>query len=95
MDARDTLRNAQHTPKTVQDYAQAAAEEMEYRQSEAYQREQWEKEQDRWEAKAKREGWSYTRKPFIGALERQKQAELAKQREIAELKEKLAKLEGV
>lgn len=95
MDARDTLRNAQSTPKTVQDYAAETAKEMEYRQSEEYQRKQWEADQDRWEAKARKEGWHFTRRPFVGALERQQQAELAKQREIAELKERLAKLEGV
>lgn len=95
MDARDKLREQQRQPRTVQDYAAATAEEMAYRQSEEYKRKQWEADQDRWEAKARREGWSYTRKPFIGALERQQQAELAKQREIAELKERLAKLEGV
>lgn len=93
MDVRDILRESQPTPKTVQDYAQATAEEMAYRQSEEYQRKQWEADQDRWEAKAKKEGWHYSRRPFIGALERQQQAELAKQREIAELKERLAKLE--
>lgn len=81
-------------PKTVEDYRKEVEKEMAYRQTEAYQREQWEKDQDRWEQKAKKEGWNYTRKPFVGALERQQQAEQAKQREIAELKEKLAKLES-
>ena len=93
MDARDKLREQQRQPRTVSDYAAETAKEMEYRQSEEYQRKQWEAEQDRWEAKARREGWHFTRRPFVGALERQQQAELARQREIAELKERLAKLE--
>ena len=73
------------------DAAQKANEE--YMQTEAYEREQHERYEDMWEQKAKREGFAYTRKPFIGALERQQQAEQAKQREIAALKERLAALE--
>ncbi len=72
--------------------AQKANEE--YMQTEAYEREQHERYEDMWEAKAKREGFAYTRKPFIGALERAQQAEQAKQREIAALKERLAVLEN-
>ena len=74
---------------------QADKEREAYLQSEQYQREQWEKYQDLWEEKARKEGWHYSRKPFIGALERLQQEEIARQREIAELKERLAKLEGV
>lgn len=94
MNIAEILRTSQPEGKTVEDYRRATEEELAYRQTEAYQREQWEREQDRWERKAKKEGWHYTRKPFIGALERQQQEEIAKQREIAELKERLAKLEG-
>ena len=94
MNIAEILRTSQPEGKTVEDYRKATEEELAYRQTEAYQREQWEREQDRWERKAKKEGWHYTRKPFIGALERQQQEEIAKQREIAELKERLAKLEG-
>lgn len=72
---------------------QADKEREAYLQSEQYQREQWEKYQDLWEEKARKEGWKYTRKPFVGALERLQQEEIARQREIAELKERLAKLE--
>lgn len=73
----------------------AQQEQTEYLKSEEYKREVWEKDQDRWEAKARREGWHYTRRPFVGALERQQQADQARLREIAELKERLAKLESV
>lgn len=73
----------------------AQQEQTEYLKSEEYKREVWEKDQDQWEAKARREGWHYTRRPFDGALERQQQADQARLREIAELKERLAKLESV
>lgn len=92
MNVLEVLR-AQPKPKTLEDYQQEHQAEMAYRQTEAYQREQWERQQDRWARKAKKEGWTYQRKPFVGALERQQQAEQAKQREIAELKERLAILE--
>lgn len=94
MNGADLLRVAQSKPKTVEDYKKATEEELAFRQTDAYARQQWERCEDQWEKKARREGWAYTRRPFIGALERQQQAEMAKQREIAELKEKLAKLEG-
>ncbi len=94
MDRRDILREQQRQPRTVSDYAAETAKEMAYRQSEEYNRKQWEAEQDRWEAKAKKEGWHYSRRPFIGALERAQQAEEAKQRRIAELREELERLEG-
>lgn len=88
------LRKNQTKPKTLEDYKKEADEEMAYRQTDAYQRERWERQQDLFEAKARREGWKYTRKPFVGAIERQQQAEQAKQREIAQLKERLAELES-
>ena len=93
MNIQEVLREAQTKPKKLEDFQREAQEQMAYRQTEAYQREQWERQQDQWERKAKKEGWTYKRKPFIGALERQQQAEQAKQREIAELKERLAILE--
>lgn len=94
MNGADLMRSAQKSPKTVQDYAAATAEEMAYRQSEEYQRKQWEADQKRWLDKARREGWTYTPRPFVGALERQQQAEEARKREIAELEERLAALKG-
>lgn len=93
MNIQEVLRESQAKPKKLEDFQKQAQEEMDYRQTDAYQREQWERQQDQWERKAKKEGWTYKRKPFIGALERQQQAEQAKQREIAELKERLATLE--
>lgn len=93
MDIRDRLRNAQKAPKTVADYQAEAAEEASFRETEAYKRQEWEAMQKLWQEKAKKENWAFERKPFVGALERQQQAELAKQREIAELKERLAQLE--
>ena len=48
MNGADLMRSAQKSPKTVQDYAAATAEEMAYRQSEEYQRKQWEADQKRW-----------------------------------------------
>ena len=71
--------------------AQKAQEE--YFQSEAYERDVHNRMEDLWEQKAQREGRTYTRKPFIGALERAQQAEQQRQREIAALKERLAILE--
>ncbi|GEM_PF-5717987 len=93
MNIQEVLREAQTKPKTLKDFQKQAQEEMDYRKTDAYHREQWERQQDQWERKAKKEGWTYHRKPFIGALERQQQAEQAKLREIAELKERLATLE--
>ena len=57
--------------------AQKAREE--YLNSEAYERDIHEHMEDLWEAKAQREGRTYQRKPFVGAL--------------AALKERLAALE--
>ena len=94
MDIREVLRGSQTKPRDVEDYKKLTEEQLAYRQTEAYEREVWELKEDQWEQKARKEGRPYTRKPFIGALERQQQAEIAKQREIAELKEKLARLEG-
>ena len=92
---QEFLRKNQTKPKTVSDYQKEVAEEMAYRETDAYQRERWERQQDLFEAKAKKEGWVYKRKPFLGAIERQQQAEQARQREIAQLKERLAELESI
>ena len=71
------------------------AEQEEYLQSEQYQRDMWEHYQDLWEKKAKKGGYTYERKPFISAADRQRIAEQTKQQEIAFLEEKLKALKGV
>ena len=71
----------------------AQTEYEEYLQSEKYQKDLWESGQDYWERKAKKEGWTYTRKPFVSAADRQRMEQEAKEQEIAFLKEKLAALE--
>ncbi len=72
----------------------AQAELDEYYLSEQYQRDMWEAAQDRWEKKAKKEGWHYERKPFISAADRKRIAEQTKEQEIAFLEEKLKSLKG-
>lgn len=74
--------------------AKLQQEEKEYKESEAYKRDVWEHHQDVWERKAKKEGWTYTRQPYVSALDRQKMAEQEKQQEIAFLEEKLKALKG-
>ncbi len=88
------MRSAQQTPKTVEDWQKEAAEEADFRKTEEYQRQEWEKMQDLWQKKAEKEGWAFKRQAFTGALERQQQAEEARKREIAELEERLAALKG-
>jgi len=79
-------------PKTVEDYQKLVEEDEAYKKTEAYQREVWEAKEDKWEQKAKREGRFYKRQPFVSALERQQQAERARQEEIAFLQERLKQL---
>lgn len=74
--------------------AKLQQEEKEYKESEQYKRDVWEHHQDLWERKAKKEGWNYTRKPYVSALDRQKMQEQEKQQEIAFLEEKLKALKG-
>lgn len=72
----------------------AAIKEMnEYLESEQAQRDAWEKREDYFEKKAKREGWHYTRLPFISAYDRQKMEEQKKAEKKAELRAKLEELE--
>ncbi len=75
--------------------AQAQEERAAYLESEQHERDAHEHYQDLWAAKAKKEGWTYKREPFVSAADRQRMAEEAKQREIAYLKEKLSKLEAM
>lgn len=65
-----------------------------YQESEQYLRDQWNAQEERWRKKAEKEGWQYTPKPFVSALQRQQAEEQATRQEIAYLKEKLAKLTG-
>lgn len=74
--------------------AKLQQEEKEYRESEQYKRDVWEHHQDLWERKAKKEGWTYTRQPYVSALDRQRMQEQEKQQEIAFLEEKLKTLKG-
>lgn len=86
-----------HQTKTIKE-RQAELEKLQqeqedYLQSEQYQRDCWEHYQDHWEQKAKKEGWTYERKPFVSAADRQRMAEQAKQQEIAFLQEKIKALQ--
>ena len=74
--------------------AKLQQEEKEYKESEQYKRDVWEHHQDLWERKAKKEGWTYTRQPYVSALDRQKMQEQEKQQEIAYLEEKIKALKG-
>ncbi len=74
--------------------AKLQQEEKEYKESEQYKRDVWEHHQDMWERKAKKEGWTYTRQPYVSALDRQRMQEQEKQQEIAFLEEKLKALKG-
>ncbi len=85
---------AENIAKRQAELAKGKEEYEAYLQSEQHERDIWEHQQDLWEAKAKKEGWHYTRKPFIGALERQQIAEAEKKRQIAELEEKLKSLKA-
>lgn len=73
---------------------QSQKEHEEYLASESYQRDQWEKYQDLWEEKARKEGWHYTRKPFVSTLQKQQTAEQEKKEKIAFLEEQLKALKG-
>ncbi len=73
---------------------QAQEEDKAYKESEQYKRDCWEHHQDMWEKKAKKEGWHYTRQPYVSALDKEKQAEQAKQEEMAALRLRLKELEN-
>lgn len=95
MDTNDLRAyQAQQTKEREEQLERLQQENQDYLQSEAYQRESWEKYQDLWEQKAKKEGWHYTRKPFVSAADRQRVAEQSRQQEIAYLEEKLKALKG-
>ena len=66
----------------------------EYLDSEAYQRDMWEAQEERWAKKAAREGWTYNKKPFICAADRQRIQEQKRVQEIAYLKEKIKAMGG-
>lgn len=89
-----TQIQAENLAQRQAELAKGKEEYEAYLQSEQHERDIWEQQQDLWEAKAKKEGWHYTRQPFIGALERKQMAEAEKQRQIAELEEKLKALKG-
>lgn len=95
MDTNDLRAyQAQQTKEREEQLERLQQENQDYLQSEAYQRESWEKYQDLWEQKAKKEGWHYTRKPFVSAADRQRVAEQSRQQEIAYLEEKIRALKG-
>lgn len=96
MDIKEQLRQTQQESiaKRQEELEKSQQEYKAYLQSELYERDLWEHQQDLWEKKAKREGRTYQRKPFVSALEKQQQAEKAKQEEIAFLEAKLKALKG-
>lgn len=93
---REALREQQRAgiKKRQEELDNAQSELDNYLESEQYQRDVWEAGQDAWEQKAKKEGWAYTRKPFISAADRQRMVQQTKEQEIAYLQEKLAALKG-
>lgn len=95
MDTNDLRAyQAQQAKEREEQLERLQQENQDYLQSEAYQRESWEKYQDLWEQKAKKEGWHYTRKPFVSAADRQRVAEQSRQQEIAYFEEKIKALKG-
>ncbi len=96
MDIREQLRayQGESLEKRKAELEQNQKELEDYLESEQYQKDCWEKHQDLWEKKAKKEGWNYERKPFISAADRQRMEQQAKEQEIAFLQEKLAALKG-
>lgn len=94
MDIREQLRahQGESIAKRKAELEQSQKEYEEYLASEQYQRDLWEHNQDLWEKKAKKEGWTYTRKPFISAADRKRIAQQTKEQEIAYLEEKIASL---
>ena len=65
-----------------------------YLASEQFQRDRWDNAQNFWAKKAKKEGWNYTKQPFVSAADRQRIAEQKRQEEIAYLQERIAALQG-
>ena len=73
---------------------QSAKEKEDYLNSEQYLRDCWEHQQDLWEKKAQKEGWHYTRKPYVSEYEKQQQEQLKTREEIAFLQKRLKELTG-
>lgn len=73
---------------------QAQRERKAYLESEQYLKDQWEAQENRWAKKAAREGWCYTKRPFVSSLQRQQRAEGEKKEKIAFLEEQLKALKG-
>lgn len=91
----DVIASQQEAAKQRQEALEARKQEYEeYLQSEQAKRDAHEHYQDLWEAKAKREGWSFKREPFISAADRQKMAEQERQEKIAYLEEQLKQLKN-
>lgn len=74
--------------------AAAKKAQEKYLASEDFQRDRWDNAQNFWARKAKKEGWNYTKQPFVSAADRQRLAEQKQQEEIAYLKERIAALQG-
>ena len=94
-DYLENLREIQNESvrKSEEKLAAMQAEQENYMQSEQYERDVWEAKEDAWERKAKKEGRTYVRKPFVSALQRQRMEEQAKQEEIAYLQQRLKALQ--
>jgi len=93
-DIREALRNYQSESlkKQKEELERKQAEYQNYLESEQYQKDIWEAGQDRWERKARKEGWTYKRVPFVSSQEKQAQAENARLQRISTLKEELKSL---
>lgn len=85
---------AEQAAKQKADFERRQQEHQNYLESEEYQRDQHDAYEKLWAAKAQKEGWQYTPKPFKGALQRKQESEQQREAEIAYLKERLAQLEN-
>lgn len=89
----DVIASQQEAAKQRQEALEARKQEYEeYLQSEQAKRDAHEHYMGLWETKAKKEGWKFTREPFVSALERKQMAEKEKQEKIAFLEEQLKAL---
>lgn len=84
---------AEQAAKQKADFEKRMEDQEAYMQSEEYLRDQHDAYEKLWAAKAQKEGWQYTPKPFKGALQRKQESEQQREAEIAYLKERLAALE--
>lgn len=93
----EEVRRAYQSEK-AQEFEQqlAAAKEAQqaYLDSEQYKKDVWEAGEKRFAAKAKREGWTYTKRPYPNEAKVQAEAQQARMAEIEKLETRLKELKG-